>query len=51
MTDHRPMCGPVDRGRLGAMIQTVITSVAILGTIIVGLLAVVPSLLDLHADR
>lgn len=33
------------------MIQTIITSVAILGTIIVGLLAVVPSLIDLRAGR
>lgn len=33
------------------MIQTIITSLAILGTIIVGLLAVVPSVIDLREGR
>ena len=45
------MCGTVLRGRLCPMIQTIVTSVAILGTIIVGLLAVVPSLIDLRSGR
>lgn len=45
------MWSPPRRGRLGPMIQTIITSLAILGTIIVGLLAVVPSVIDLREGR
>lgn len=45
------MWGAGFRERVVPMIQTIVTSVAILGIIIVGLLAVVPTLLDLKADR
>lgn len=45
------MCGTVLPGRLVRMIQTLITSIAILGIIIVALLAVVPSLIDLRVGR
>lgn len=45
------MCRAPRRGRVVIMIQTVITSVSILGIIIVGLLAVVPSVIDLRDGR
>lgn len=45
------MCRPARRGHSGCMIQTVITSIAILGIIVVGLLAVIPSVMEVSARQ